>query len=124
MLSERQMLGRKRRTIEFIGTGSSDYCDFITNQPQVLPLMLQWLVENDHLWDLLHLSDISDASTLVQVLPEFFSKHSIRRICGCFVSAQPTFSVTQLQIKNSPRGKVCSVILISFAARTAGVQTL
>jgi len=76
MLSEQRVLGRRRRIVEFIGAGSSDYCDFIVDptQCEVLPLMLQWLVKNDHQWDLLRLSNIPNTSTTLRVLPGFFNQ--------------------------------------------------
>ncbi len=74
MLSEHRVLGRKRRIVEFIGARSSDYCDFIVDRTQsaALPLMLQWLLENDQQWDMLCLADIPETSSLLRFLPDFF----------------------------------------------------
>lgn len=76
-LSEGSVFGQKQRVVQFIGAPvESDYCDFIVDRahPEVLPLILHWLAENDRRWDLLHLSDIPNTSTTLHVLPEFF-KH-------------------------------------------------
>jgi len=77
MVSEQRLLGRKRQVIEFMGAGSSDYCDFIVDptRHQVLPLMLQWLIESDQQWDLLQLSDIPNTSSTLSALPGFFNEH-------------------------------------------------
>jgi CelD/BcsL family acetyltransferase involved in cellulose biosynthesis len=87
MLSKRRFLGRRRRVIEFIGTRSSDYCDFLVDpaRPQVLPLMLRCLIENQRDWDLLHFSGIPDSSTTLRVLPKFFNQ------CGCLSHARQLY---------------------------------
>lgn len=79
MVSEQRVLGQKRQIVQFIGAPvESDYCDFIVDrrQPEALPLLLRWLVENDQQWDLLHFSDIPNTSTTLRVLPEFFGQRS------------------------------------------------
>jgi len=77
MVSEPRLLGRKRRVVEFIGVGSSDYCDFITDPTrcEVLPLMLNWLLENGHQWDVLQLSDVPNTSSTLSTLAGFFNEH-------------------------------------------------
>ncbi len=72
LVSERPLLGRRRRVVEFIGTDASDYCDFIIAHRDALPPLLQWLIENADLWDLLNLSNIAETSPLVHLLPQFF----------------------------------------------------
>lgn len=76
MVSDRRLLGRWRRVVEFIGTGSSDYCDFITDPArcEVLPLMLSWLLENENQWDVLQLTNIPNTSSTLSTLAEFFSE--------------------------------------------------
>jgi CelD/BcsL family acetyltransferase involved in cellulose biosynthesis len=78
LLLERPLLGCLLRTVKFIGTDSSDYCDFIIAYPDVLPPLLQWLIDNAHLWDLLHLSNIAETSPLVGMLPKFFGQQGYR----------------------------------------------
>lgn len=76
MLDEIRMLGYKKRIVRFIGAGKSDYCDFIVDrsQPDALPRMLHWLFENHQRWDVIHLSEISNASVTLQALPDFFTE--------------------------------------------------
>src|SRR6266498_2549930 len=76
MLSERRVLSRKRRVVEFIGARSSDYCDLIVDQrrPEVLPLLLEWLAEHDQQWDVLQLADIPETSPTLRALPAFFEQ--------------------------------------------------
>jgi CelD/BcsL family acetyltransferase involved in cellulose biosynthesis len=77
MVSEQRLLGCKRRVVEFIGAGASDYCDFIADPTryEVLPLMLSWLLENSHQWDLLQFSDIPNTSSTLSALSGFFNEH-------------------------------------------------
>ncbi len=74
MLSEHRLLGRKRRVIEFIGAGSSDYCDFIVDRasPEVLSLFVRWLSEHNGEWDMLRLSDIPNTTPTLSLLPHLF----------------------------------------------------
>jgi CelD/BcsL family acetyltransferase involved in cellulose biosynthesis len=77
MVSTKWVWGRKRQVVEFMGGRSSDYCDFIidTTRPDVLPLLLNRLIENGHQWDALHLSDVPNTSETLSALPEFFNQH-------------------------------------------------
>ena len=77
MVTEQRVLGQKRQGVEFIGAGSSDYCDFILDptRPEVLPLMLAWMLESRHHWDLLHLSEIPNTSSTLSALSGFFNEH-------------------------------------------------
>lgn len=81
MLSTQRLLGQRRRVLEFIGAPlGSDYCDFITDQaqPEVLPLLLQWLVEHDQQWEVLKLADIPGSSPTLEMLPVFFQQRGYR----------------------------------------------
>jgi CelD/BcsL family acetyltransferase involved in cellulose biosynthesis len=72
MVSERPLHRRRRRVVEFIGSDSADYCDFIVGSADVLPLFGEWLIQNRHVWDVVNLSNLADTSPLVDRLPEFF----------------------------------------------------
>ncbi|RMG55987.1 MAG: GNAT family N-acetyltransferase [Acidobacteria bacterium] len=77
MWSERRLWGRQRKIIEFIGAGSSDYCDFIVDRdhPEALPLLVQWLSEHAGEWDVLHLSDIPNTTPTLSLLPRLFCSY-------------------------------------------------
>ena len=80
MLDEIRILGYKQKIVKFMGAGESDYCDFILDrsQPAALPRMFQWLFENHHRWDVIHLSEISNSSITLHALPEFFTERGYR----------------------------------------------
>ncbi len=82
MVDEIQILGCRQKIVKFIGTGKSDYCDFIMDrsQPAALSGILQWLFDNRKRWDVIHLSEISNASSLLKALPDFYTK------CGYLTS--------------------------------------
>ncbi len=77
MVSEQRVWGRKPRVVEFIGARSSDYCDFIVDPTrlEVVHQLLDWLVENNRRWDMLHLSDIPNTATVLGPLTEVFPQH-------------------------------------------------
>lgn len=87
MLSERQQLGRKRRIVEFIGTGSSDYCDMIFDRtrPDALDLMVKWLIENNHRWDVMNLMNVPDTSITPRYLADVLSRSGYR------IDLQPSY---------------------------------
>ena len=76
MLSERRHLGRKRRILEFVGNGSSDYCDMIYDRmrPDALELIGKWLIDNDQDWDVLSLRNVPSTSTTPQYLANIFDQ--------------------------------------------------
>jgi CelD/BcsL family acetyltransferase involved in cellulose biosynthesis len=76
MLSERRYLGRKRRILEFIGTGSSDYCDMIFDRtrPDALELVGKWLIDNSRNWDVISLRNVPSTSTTPQYLASIFNQ--------------------------------------------------
>ena len=79
MISRRRELGRMRRVVEFIGAGSSDYCDFILDpsRPDGLALIMRWLAEHGRMWDLMRLANIPEPSPTLSMLREIGSQ------CGC-----------------------------------------
>jgi len=89
MLSERRILGRKRRVVEFIGTHAADYCDFIVapSQRPVVSALLGWLVERAERWDLLDLINIAETSPLREALPRLFGERGyitdLQRLYEC-----------------------------------------
>jgi CelD/BcsL family acetyltransferase involved in cellulose biosynthesis len=76
MLSERRHLGRKRRILEFIGNGSSDYCDIIFDRmrPDALGSVGKWLIDNDQEWDVISLRNVPSTSTTPQYLADVFDQ--------------------------------------------------
>ena len=72
MLSHRRVLGRRQRVVEFIGSRTSDYCDFLVADahPQVLTELLAAL--NEHGFDLLHVRDLPETSPTTEALKRFF----------------------------------------------------
>lgn len=76
MLSERRHLGRKRRILEFIGTGSSDYCDIIFDRtcPDALEAVGKWLIDNGQNWDVISLQNVPSTSTTPQYLAGAFDQ--------------------------------------------------
>ncbi len=72
MISERQQYGLSQRVISFIGTGVSDYCDFIYRNPnkEIFQTVLAWLKNNND-WDLVDLSHLrQDSPTCNGLLTE------------------------------------------------------
>jgi CelD/BcsL family acetyltransferase involved in cellulose biosynthesis len=89
MISRKRVLGWKRRVLEFIGTRSSDYCDFIIepDSPQVLRHLWQWLVEHRPGWDIMYLSNIREPSHTLHMLPDFFDQHRCPTISRFMIEA-------------------------------------
>lgn len=74
MISNQKLLRRPRRVVEFIGADSADYCDFILGRLDVLPLLLDWLIQHAELWDVIDLSNIVGTSPLVELIPQHFQQ--------------------------------------------------
>jgi len=88
VMTRRWVLGRRRRVIEFMGSGASDYADFIvdTSRPDVLNLLVRWLAEHGDLWDLLLLSNIPDehhVKILSQQCEHVGMDSQVRTLCRC-----------------------------------------
>ncbi|HEX9757376.1 MAG TPA: GNAT family N-acetyltransferase [Nitrospiria bacterium] len=67
----------RKRIVEFIGSGTSDYCNFITNESceNIIPLMIEFLFENRNRWDCLKLTGITENSVLSKILIGACSRH-------------------------------------------------
>lgn len=87
MVSAQSLLRHPRRVVEFIGSESADYCDFILGREEVLPLFLEWLVEHRDLWDVVDLSNLADTSPLLEALPQYFAARGLpvdlQHLCEC-----------------------------------------
>ncbi|MBF0571575.1 MAG: GNAT family N-acetyltransferase [Candidatus Omnitrophica bacterium] len=69
----------RRRVLKFIGSGNSDYCDFIyfDDRPEILAKMLDFLVINKDRWDQAVLDYIPQKSPTVVQLSSAFSLHQL-----------------------------------------------
>ena len=76
MLSEQRLLGKKYRVVQFIGSDSSDYLDFIIgpHKHDVLRAILDRLVAMSRRWDVISLSNVPQSSTTLSIVDEHF-KH-------------------------------------------------
>lgn len=76
MLVRRQALGGRERAVEFIGTGTADYCDFIFDRERPAPLrgLLAWLDEHRQGWDRLSLVNIPGGSASLLELSDLFRR--------------------------------------------------
>lgn len=81
MVSRRRILARRRRLVEFIGTGAlgtraSDYADFIIDRgrPDVLAAFADWLAAHAATWDLLRLTNIPGASPSLGLAAAFAAR--------------------------------------------------
>lgn len=77
MIAQRKSKLQRQRVINFIGSGSSDYCDFILDPayPDILPSLCDWLHSHRYQWDVLHLSYIPGTSPLLLQIHTWFRAH-------------------------------------------------
>jgi CelD/BcsL family acetyltransferase involved in cellulose biosynthesis len=77
MVIERRFLGRTQRVVQFIGTRSFDYCDFLidTARDEVLPLLLGRFAELVGEFDVLYLRDIPGTSPTLGAMQQRFESH-------------------------------------------------
>jgi len=79
MRSTQRKHGRRARILEFIGSGSVNYLDFIVGpkKQQVMESMLDWLVGNRDQWDMLNLLHIPETSTSTVIIQNYFNRLQI-----------------------------------------------
>lgn len=72
--------GLRLRVLEFIGTGPSDYADFIVEaeRPAVLEALLGQLLRSDVDWELMALENLPAASPTAARLETFFGRQGLR----------------------------------------------
>ena len=89
-IRRKKFLGIKQRVVEFIGSGLSDYLDFIYSSevPDILLMMLDCLSKNRHRWDIAQLTNIPNDSITLSILPTFLDSNGylsdIRIMCEAF----------------------------------------
>jgi CelD/BcsL family acetyltransferase involved in cellulose biosynthesis len=74
MRSTQRKHGRKARVLEFIGSGSVNYLDFIVgaNKQRIMESMLDWLSDNRDEWDMLNLLHIPETSASTAIIQNYF----------------------------------------------------
>jgi CelD/BcsL family acetyltransferase involved in cellulose biosynthesis len=79
MITERLILGRRYRVVQFVGTRSFDYADFIVDRdrPDVLPLLIGNVLERLPRYNLLYLRDIPGASSTLGELRAFLKTRRV-----------------------------------------------
>ena len=68
------------RTLDFIGMGESDYCDFIAEpekKPEILKAFFDYIVQMRKKWDLVSLDNIPESSSTPGIIHSYFSKTSM-----------------------------------------------
>lgn len=77
MIKEKAWCGN-RRVLQFIGTGMSDYCDFILkdNNPAVIKKIMEYLFQNKSRWDQMKLAEIPEKSESIKVIENFCKKYN------------------------------------------------
>lgn len=70
---------RKSRVLEFIGSGSVNYLDFIVgpNKQRVMEAMLDSLISSRDQWDMLNLLHIPEGSTTAVIMTDYFNRRQI-----------------------------------------------
>jgi CelD/BcsL family acetyltransferase involved in cellulose biosynthesis len=90
---------QRHSVVEFIGTGESDYCDFIIaaeHKEPVLRAIVEYLDNEGVAWDALSLQNIPDRSDTVPILEGVLSGFSFK------VRKRRTFLCPTLLIKDDP----------------------
>jgi len=88
VLTRRRVLGRRRRVVELMGSGISDYSDFVVDseRPEVRGLLMQWLLDHRDLWDLLLLPNVPDKDHVVALAQQCENAGMVsdrRFLCNC-----------------------------------------
>jgi CelD/BcsL family acetyltransferase involved in cellulose biosynthesis len=83
MYSVHEMFGLRRGTIEFIGTGASDYCNFILAEKagECIDLFIKYLENIAEKWDCVKLTDVPENAECLPYLRKF--SKVLKRIHEC-----------------------------------------
>ena len=69
------------RTLEFIGMGESDYCDFIAEpekKPEIVRAFLKYINENHREWDIVSLDNIPEHSSTSELIRSYYRKSRMK----------------------------------------------
>ena len=73
-----------RKTLQFVGNGKSDYCDFLirTQKEAILFTLFDHIFQNIHKWDYICLNNIPKSSSSVEILAKICESYRCRFITG------------------------------------------